>query len=110
MVWEKFLSDFAIGGFFVAIVVLIAGVLGPSLAGVVAALPVRLSITILLGGAGDPEMAAGLVRGAIPSNIGAFFFALSLWLLPRRFSVRRSFLLASMICAAVIVCAYAVMA
>jgi uncharacterized membrane protein (GlpM family) len=106
----KFLADFLIGGFSVALAVLVAKSVSLFLGGVIAALPVRLAATIALAGAESPLMAHEMVRGAIPGNIGAFAFALSLFLLSRRLGIRRTFVCSLAVCIAVISVVYFVVA
>jgi hypothetical protein len=109
MDWGKLLSDFLMGGVFISVAVLIARLLSPLAGGIIAALPLRLVITLLLGGAGDSSMAYGMIKGVIPANIGAFTFALSLSFLPERFDAKNSFLLASLVCILTMAGVYLVM-
>ena len=100
MSWKSVVSDFLLGGLSIALAVLIAKGFSPFAAGIVAAFPVRLATTIALGSAQGTQVVHQMVLGAIPSNIGAMAFAVSLWLLPRRMTIRQSFAVGLAVCMA----------
>jgi len=88
----------------IAVVLALAGVIGPFMAGIVAALPIRVWATLLLGGAGESlDFVSGMLRGIIPSSFGALFFMLVLSRFTVRHGVARSFALASVVCTVVTV-------
>ena len=109
MSFEKILSDFILGGLMIAGVLAIASMIGPFSAGILAALPVRVWATLLLGGAtGTDQFTLGMVKGIIPGSIGSLFFMLVLSGTAVKRGVRRSFILASAACIAATVISLAV--
>jgi hypothetical protein len=99
---ERLIPDFLIGGSMIAGVLAVAHFLGPFLAGIIAALPVRLGATLFLGGiAGSSEFFLGLLRGIIPANFGTLCFIVMLAKTTRRYGVWKSFALSWAVCIAV---------
>jgi hypothetical protein len=96
---EKLISDFILGGFLIAGVLAIANFIGPFMAGVIAALPVRVWATLLLGGvSGTEQFVLEMLRGVIPGSIGSLAFMTTLAKTTRRYGIVRSFVIACIIC------------
>jgi hypothetical protein len=96
---SKLALDFIIGGAMIASVLAIANFIGPFMAGVIAALPVRIWATLLLGGvSGSSEFLMGMLRGVIPGSFGSLSFMIVLAKVTSRHGIMRSFALASAAC------------
>jgi hypothetical protein len=103
MDWQKLLYDFIAGGALIATVLALGKVFGPTLAGIVAALPVRLGATLFLSGiSNSPEFVIGMLRGSIPASLGAFGFMITLARTTKRLGMLKSFILAVAVCALII--------
>jgi len=103
MDWEKLAYDFLIGGGLIATVLALGKVFGPMIAGIIAALPVRLGTTLFLSGiSNSPAFVAGMLRGSIPTSLGAFGFMVTLARTTTRFGMLKSFILACSVCLIII--------
>ena len=99
--WE-FLSDFLMGGTLIAVVLALGHFIGPLTTGIIAALPVRVWATILLGGvSASPDFLLGMLRGIISGSVGTLGFIVILATRTRRYGVRNAFILACAVCAAI---------
>ncbi|MFQ5648201.1 MAG: hypothetical protein ACE5FW_03105 [Candidatus Aenigmatarchaeota archaeon] len=106
MAW-KVLSDFLIGGFLVAFILLVAKAVGPFIGGIVAALPIRLGVAYGLAGAASGEaFATQMAIGALPGSLGALGFMVVLSRATRRLGITRSFLLACLACLIIVSLGY----
>lgn len=104
MDWQRILYDFIAGGAMIATVLAIGKVFSPAIAGIIAALPVRLGATLFLSGmTNSPEFVLGMLRGSIPTSIGAFGFMVTLSKTTKRMGMRKSFILSMTVCAIIIV-------
>ncbi len=103
MDWEKLLYDFLIGGGLIATVLALGKVFGPMIAGIIAALPVRLGATLFLSGmTNSPEFVLGMLRGSIPGSLGSFGFMATLAKTTKKFGLWKSFVLACIVCLIII--------
>ncbi len=99
MLWKKFLFDFVLGGLIVAIVVLVANLISPVIAGIIAAMPIRLATSLFLIKFHEGEYAAvEACRGILHGAMGVLVFAVSLTLLTKKFEFYPSFGVASVLC------------
>ena len=109
MVLGELGENFLLGGFLIAIVLAIGKLLGPFIAGIIAALPVRLGTTLFMGGiSNDPSFVLEMIRGALPGSLGALFLMITLSLSVKRLGILKSFALACMICLAVVYTGYSI--
>jgi hypothetical protein len=100
---QQTLYDFIAGGALIATVLALGRVFGPALAGIVAALPVRLGATLLLSGVSNsPGFVLGMLRGSIPASLGALGFMTTLSRTTTRFGMLKSFILAVAVCVLII--------
>jgi hypothetical protein len=98
MVWE-FLFDFLLGGGLIACVLAIGKYFGPLIAGIIAALPVRLGTTLFLAGMGnDVVFATEMIKGVLPGSLGALGFMIILSNTTLKFGLWKSFILACLTC------------
>jgi len=75
----RLLGEFLAGGGLIALILALARFFGPTAAGILAALPVRLGATLFMGGFSQgSEFAIQMLRGSVPSSIGAFAFMVTL--------------------------------
>ncbi len=99
---EEVVCDFVLGGTLIAAVLALGNILGPLAVGIVAALPVRIWATMLLGGvSASPDFILGMLRGVIPGSFGTLGFIIILSRRTHRYGVARAFLLACLVCVAV---------
>ncbi len=99
MDWQKLLFDFVVGGGLIAFVVALFHFVSPLMGGILASIPVRVGITMFLGGVSEgSEFVLGMLRGSIPGSFGAFSFMIVLSRATRRLGIWKSFSLASLIC------------
>ena len=87
-------TDFLIGGFLVALALYIGSSLGAIFGGIVAALPIRVGVTIFLAGVRNERFASEMVEGALLTYLGTLFFLLSLWYFMPKIGLYKSFALA----------------
>ncbi len=100
---QRLIVDFIAGGSMIATVLAIGKVFGPAIAGIIAALPVRLGTTLLLSGiANDPGFVLGMLRGSVPTSIGAFGFMMTLSRTTKSLGMQKSFILSIAACAVII--------
>lgn len=97
MLWEKILIDFFIGGFFVALAVAVGIAAGAIWGGVIAALPIRLGITILISHSSGADFTKQMIEGALLTYIGTLFFLLTLYFGYPKIGLLKSFIAASII-------------
>jgi len=75
----RLLVEFLAGGGLIALFLALARFFGPTAAGIMAALPIRLGATLFMGGfTQGSDFALQMLKGSIPSSIGAFAFMLTL--------------------------------
>ncbi len=99
MDWQKLLYDFIAGGALIATVLALAKIFGPFIAGIIAALPIRLGTTLFLSGiTNSPEFVLGMLRGSIPGSLGSFGFMVTLAKTTKKFGIWKSFILACVVC------------
>jgi hypothetical protein len=103
MDWERLVYDFIAGGALIATILALAKVFGPFIAGIIAALPVRLGATLFLSGiTNSPAFVTGMLRGSIPASFGAFGFMVTLSKTTTRLGLWKSFILACVVCLLII--------
>jgi hypothetical protein len=103
MDWEKLVYDFLAGGGLIATVLALGKVFGPMIAGIIAALPLRLGTTLFLSGISNgPAFVTSMLRGSIPASIGAFGFMITLAKTTTKFGLLKSFILACVVCLIII--------
>ena len=103
MDWQKLLFDFIVGGGLIAIVVALVQLVGPLVGGIFATFPIRVGITMFLGGISEgPGFVLGMLRGSIPGSFGAFSFMIVLSRVTRRFGIKKSLALAMLTCLLVV--------
>jgi hypothetical protein len=90
--------DFIIAGGLIAFVIELGVIFGPALAGIVAALPLRVWATLLVGAASGTEFVSSLVYGMVPAGIGAIAFTYALVLSLDRLGIWKSFALSWVVC------------
>jgi hypothetical protein len=101
---QKLIYDFIAGGAMIATVLAIGKVFGPAIAGIIAALPVRLGATLFLSGVeGGPAFVLQMLRGSVPTSVGAFGFMLTLAKTTKRLGMLRSFILSITVCVIIII-------
>lgn len=99
MDWQRLIVDFFVGGGLIAFVVALLHFVGPMLGGIIASIPLRIGITMFLGGISEGSaFVLGMLRGSIPATFGAFSFMIVLSRSTRKLGILRSFSLASLIC------------
>ena len=87
----------------IATVLAIGKVFGPAIAGIIAALPVRLGTTLFLSGVtNSPEFVLGMLKGSVPTSIGAFGFIITLSRTTKRLGMLKSFILSIAVCVIII--------
>lgn len=108
--WKNLLLDFILGGGLIALVVGIAHFIGATIAGLVAALPFRLGVSLLLiwFHQGEEE-ATKAIGGTLYGLLGAFVFVLSLYFLAQKFRFLESLIMATGLCTVATVAAYYLM-
>ncbi len=99
MTWDKVLTDFLIGGFFVALAVGVGIAAGAIWGGMIAALPIRLGITILISHANGTEFTKQMLEGALLSYVGTLFFLLVLYFGFNKIGLAKSMMIATTITA-----------
>lgn len=88
----RILLDFLIGGGLVAIALAVGFLFSPLVAGVIAALPIRVGATIFLGGVHEgAEFAHKMVEGGLLTYAGTLGFFLVLYYAIPRFGLLKSF-------------------
>ena len=103
MDWQRLLLDFFIGGGLIAIVVAMFQFVSPLVGGILASIPVRIGITMFLGGVYEGSgFVLGMLRGSIPGSFGAFSFMIVLSRFTRRLGTWKSFSLATLVCILVV--------
>ncbi|MBN2330743.1 MAG: hypothetical protein JXC85_02910 [Candidatus Aenigmarchaeota archaeon] len=103
MDWQRLLFDFMIGGGLIAAVVSVFHFVSPLIGGIIAAVPVRIGITMFLGGIAEGSgFVLGMLRGSIPGSFGAFSFMFVLSRATRRLGIWRSFSIATLVCVLVV--------
>jgi hypothetical protein len=101
---RKFTENFLVGGTLVAFALWVSYFTSPVVGGIIAALPIRLSITWILAGLREgKEFAAEMARGSIVGMIGNLCFTLTLLITIIALGIGMSFLLALVICGVIIV-------
>lgn len=92
----KILEEFIIGGILVALALAVGSIAGPVFGGLVAALPIRLGATLLIGGVKEGSgFAFKMVEGSFLTYFGTFaFIAILLFGIPR-IGLMRSFIAAA---------------
>jgi hypothetical protein len=101
---RKFMENFLAGGALVAFALWVSYFTSPVIGGIVAALPVRLSITWILAGIREGRgFAAEMARGSIVGMIGNLCFTLTLLITIMALGIGMSFLLALLICGLIII-------
>ncbi len=99
---SKLVVDFFIAGGLIAVVLEIANLMGPFIAGIIAALPLRVWMTLLIAGTTEsPEFIMSLLRGIIPGSFGAWTFMITLSFSTRKWGIWKSFALACITCTCV---------
>jgi hypothetical protein len=108
MFWELG-QNFLLGGFLIALALAIGKLVGPFIAGIIAALPVRLGATLFLGGiSNDVSFVLEMIKGAVPGSLGALCFMVVLSLTVKRVGVPKAFVLGCLACLAVVYIGYSV--
>lgn len=103
MAFKEILFSFFAGGGLIAIVLAAAKIFGPLIAGIIAALPVRLGTTLFISGISySPDFVLGMLRGSIPTSMGAFAFMIVLAKTTGKLGIVKSFLLACFVCVLII--------
>jgi hypothetical protein len=103
MDWQRLLSDFIIGGGLIALVVAIVQLLGPFMGGIVASMPIRVGITMFLGGLFEGSgFVIGMLSGSIAGSVGAFAFMIVLSRMTRKLGTIKSISLATLMCLIVV--------
>lgn len=103
MDWQKLLFDFLVGGGLIAIVVAVVQLVGPMVGGIIATFPIRIGITMFLGGISEGSgFVLGMLRGSIPGSFGSFSFMIVLSRATKRLGIGRSLALATLTCLLVV--------
>lgn len=103
-VWSKIITDFLIGGGLITSAIFVGMLTSPLIGGLIAALPIRVGITILLGGIHEgTEFATKMLEGSLLTFFGTFTFLLGLYYGIPRFGLLKGFALASVGCLIVVV-------
>lgn len=71
---REILFDFTLGGGLVAAAVAVAALFGGVLAGIIAALPIRLAVSLGFLQSRTPEVMDAAVRGMLSAGVGYFAF------------------------------------
>ena len=101
---RKFIENFIVGGALVVFALWISNFTNPAIGGIIAALPIRFSITWILAGLREgKEFASKMARGSIVGMIGNICFTLTLFITIMILGIGASFVLATVICALVII-------
>ncbi len=100
---EKILQNFLVGGALVALALAVGSVAGAVFGGLVAALPIRLAATLLIGGMREGEQfALKMAEGSLLTYFGTFAFIAILFLGIPRIGFAKSFVIAIVADAAII--------
>ncbi len=103
---ERIAADFLIGGFLVAVAVSVGIAAGAVYGGIIAALPIRLGVTILISSAEGEAFTRDMIEGALLSYAGTLFFLLALYYGFPRLGLVNSLIIATIIAAITILIAF----
>lgn len=92
---DRILLDFVLGGVLVAAAVFVGIVAGAIWGGVIAALPIRLGVTILLSYAEGSKFTMQMIEGSLLTYVGTLFFLLTLYFGYPKIGLVKSFAAAS---------------
>jgi len=88
----KILQNFLVGGALVALALAVGSLVGAVFGGLVAALPIRLAATLLIGGVGEGEQFAfKMAEGSLLTYPGTFAFIAILFVGIPRIGLLKSF-------------------
>lgn len=106
--FDKVVLDFLLGGFLVALAVYIGILAGAVYGGIVAALPIRLGVTLLLSHSEGAEFVKQMIEGSLLTYLGTLFFLLTLHFGFPKFGLFKSFIAASIVAAVTIILVFKV--
>lgn len=98
MVWKKVLIDFFLAGSLIALIVAVAQYLSAVMAGILAALPIRLVISLLFIKITGNTSFIDVSRGMLVSMTGYVAFVLSFYYFIRRIDFWYSLFIALILC------------
>jgi uncharacterized membrane protein (GlpM family) len=102
--YRELVENFLVGGCLVVLALWLAYITNPVIGGIVAALPIRFSITWVLAGMRQGvEFAEQMARGSIIGMIGNLCFTITLFVSLISLGLILGFLLAILICLVVII-------
>ena len=99
MLLERITLDFIIGGGLVAAAIYIGIMIGSVFGGMVAALPIRLGVTILLSSGQGEVFVKEMIEGSLLTYVGTLFFLLTLYFGFPRIGLVNSLIIATIITA-----------
>ena len=94
---EKILLDFLIGGALVSVAIGIGIAIGAIYGGIIAALPIRLGVTIFLSSGQGDLFLKEMIEGSLLTYIGTLFFLLTLYYGFPKFGLINALIIATII-------------